>query len=346
MSRSPRSAGRRSQEGTDITVVAYSRMAYIAIEVARAARRRRRVRRGRRPAQPAPAGPGDHLRLGAQDQLRGGRSRTTGSATASAPRSPPPSRRAPSTGSTPRSAGSPMAEVPLPYAKPLELAALPDADALVTAIRDILAPPAPGRRHPCPRSSCPACPTPWRKASSASGTRSRATRSAGGDALVDIETDKATDGVRGLRGGRPRASSSSPRARQSPSASRSRSSVTADRRRRAPVAAARRHRSPGRRPPAAPGRRRPRSGAAARRQRRLTADRTSPLARRIARENGIDLATSPAPAGRPDRPRRRRGRPPPRDAGARHRAAASAAARGPAAAAAGRRRTGRPSRSR
>lgn len=38
-----------------------------------------------------------------------------------------------------------MAEIPLPYAKPLELAALPSADSLVTAVRDTLA--ATARRH-------------------------------------------------------------------------------------------------------------------------------------------------------------------------------------------------------
>ena len=89
--------------------------------------RRRDLRRGHRPAQPPPAGPGHHLRLGPQDQPRGRSSRTTGSATASARRSPPPSRRAPSTTSTPRSGGSPPPRCRCPYAKPLELAALPDA---------------------------------------------------------------------------------------------------------------------------------------------------------------------------------------------------------------------------
>ncbi|GAA2073839.1 alpha-ketoacid dehydrogenase subunit beta [Actinomadura alba] len=39
-----------------------------------------------------------------------------------------------------------MAEIPLPYAKPLELAALPSADSLVTAVRDTLAATA-ARRH-------------------------------------------------------------------------------------------------------------------------------------------------------------------------------------------------------
>ena len=53
------------------------------------------------------------------------------------------------------------AEVPLPYAKPLELAALPDAADLTKVIGEVLDAtrftPVGGRR--CPTSSCPACPT-------------------------------------------------------------------------------------------------------------------------------------------------------------------------------------------
>jgi pyruvate dehydrogenase E1 component beta subunit len=74
------------------------------------------------------------------------------------------------------------AEVPLPYAKPLELAALPDAAALTRTVREVLdatgfttRPPRIGA--PCPRSSCPACRTPWRKAPSAAGSSTRASRS-------------------------------------------------------------------------------------------------------------------------------------------------------------------------
>jgi pyruvate dehydrogenase E1 component beta subunit len=64
------------------------------------------------------------------------------------------------------------AEVPLPYAKPLELAALPGAAAITRVIRETVG------GNWCPMCSCPGCRTRWRKESSASGSSMKVTRSA------------------------------------------------------------------------------------------------------------------------------------------------------------------------
>src|SRR3569833_243246 len=92
-----------TRAGTDITIVAYSRMAHVAAGVA-----------ARLAADGISAEVAATIQEGAFDW-----------------RDAPVRRVA-------------MAEVPLPYSKPLELAALPSADSLVTAVRDTLR--ATGRR--------------------------------------------------------------------------------------------------------------------------------------------------------------------------------------------------------
>ena len=174
-----------------------------------------------------------------------------------------------------------------------------------------------------PTSSCPACPTRWRRARSSSGSSPTATRSS---AARSSSRSRPTRPTMTYEADRRACSRSSPRrATRSPVGAGHRR----DRRRRD----ARRRRGAERpRRPRARARRRPRRAAPSRQPRHsprrhpsrspraATADaapprrgdggrvKASPVARRMAREQGVELSSSRAPARRADREGRRRGR--------------------------------------
>ena len=64
----PDRRGRRKREGTDVTIVAWSKMVNVALKAADAARGRGRVVRGHRPAHAAAARRGPDPRVGAEDE--------------------------------------------------------------------------------------------------------------------------------------------------------------------------------------------------------------------------------------------------------------------------------------
>ena len=88
-------------------------------------------------------------------------------------------------------------DVPMPYAKPLEQAALPTHADVIAAVKAIV-PARSGRRRrvgkgseePCRRWSCPRWATRWKRARSSPGASRRAITVAKGDALAEIETEK------------------------------------------------------------------------------------------------------------------------------------------------------------
>ena len=127
-----------TRPGRDLTLIGYSRMAHVRARGRRGRSRERRPRhRGRRPAQPAPARPGDDRRVGQEDAAAvvleddwltygiGAEVAASISEGAFDYLDAPVRRVA-------------MAEVPMPYAKPLEIAALPDAAAIIRVVRETL----------------------------------------------------------------------------------------------------------------------------------------------------------------------------------------------------------------
>ena len=202
------------------------------------------------------------------------------------------------------------AEVPMPYAKPLELAALDGEDKIEKAAARRCSPSAAllkgvadGRR----RVRCRASPTRWSGARSRAGLKNEGDAIAEGDVLAEIETDKATMELESLRERRPaedpRAGGRVGRARRSDRAGRrgrARSVELPGGRRRRAGAGRRREEAPTARDIAAA------AAAVAERPRRSATGagtnelRASPIARRMAADAGLDLRALAGSGSGPD----------------------------------------------
>ena len=295
-----------TREGTDITIVGYSRMAHVAHQVAEQLAADGHLRRGRRPAQPPPARPRHDRRVGPPYRLRRRRRgrlahlrdrrrdrrddlgrRVRPARRPGAPRRRWPRCRCP----TPSPSNRPRCRRPTPSSPPCATPSPRWADAADQTQRH---PEGPAR---CPTSPCPASPTPWRRASSRPGARSSGDTITAGRRPRRDRDRQGDHGVRGLRRRRARARSSS---HEGESAA-DRHADRGDRRRqrgRAHTAAGRRCGAPAEPAPAAAGctgdRRTGGSGAGRTRPEPSALPRdgrppASPLARRLARERGVDL---------------------------------------------------------
>ena len=125
--------------GTDVTIVAYSRMTHIAIEAAAAPREGGGERRGRRPSLAPPARRGhdrrtrSERRTAASSCTRGGRTAGSGRRSAIA-----------CSGSRSTALDAPILrvttfDVPMPYNAKLEQLCMPQADRVVTAVKRLMA---------------------------------------------------------------------------------------------------------------------------------------------------------------------------------------------------------------